>query len=62
MDKKQVKSNAKLRLNYFSVKFYVLAVVFRQQISKNQQFCLKLLVGFCQPNTTASMETFTVNN
>ena len=43
MDKKEVKCNAKLYPNYFSVNVYVLAVVFHQQILKNQQFCLKFL-------------------
>ena len=31
----EVKCNVKLRPNYFSVNFSVLAVVFRQQIKKN---------------------------
>ena len=34
MDKKEVKCNAKLRCNEFSVNVSVLAVVFRQQFSK----------------------------
>ena len=34
--------NAELCPNYFSVNVSVLAVVFRQQILKNRQFCLKL--------------------
>ena len=37
-------------ISYFSVSVFVLAVVFRQQISKIRQFCLKLfLLGFA-PN------------
>ena len=35
-----MKYNTKLRLNYFSVNVFVLAVAFRQQIWKNWQFCL----------------------
>ena len=35
-------SNGELCPNYFSVNVSVLAVVFRRQISKNRQFCLKL--------------------
>ena len=38
MDKNEVKCNTKLRSNYFSVNVSVLAIVFRQQISKNRQF------------------------
>ena len=37
--------NAELCPNYFSVNVSVLTVVFRRQILKNQQFCLKI-VGF----------------
>ena len=44
MNKWEMKSNAKLRSNNFSVKVSVLAVVFRRQISKNRQFWLKLSV------------------
>ena len=33
-DKWEVKCNAKLRPNYFSVNVFILALVFRQQISK----------------------------
>ena len=43
MGKWEVKCNVKLRPNYFSVNVSVLAVVFRPQISKDWQFCLKLL-------------------
>ena len=42
MDKKEVKCNAKLRRNEFSVNVSVLAVVFRQQFSKNRQFQAQL--------------------
>ena len=42
--KREVKYNAKLRPNYFSVHVSVLAVVFRQPISKNRHFCLKMSV------------------
>ena len=44
MDKKEVKCNAKLRCNEFSVNVFVLAVVFRQQFSKNRQFWLRLSI------------------
>ena len=44
MDKHKVKGNAKLRLSYLSVNISVLAVAFRQQISKTQQFQAKLSV------------------
>ena len=44
MDKNEVKCNTKLRSNYFSVNVSVLAIVFRRQISKNQQFQGKLSV------------------
>ena len=36
--------NAELCSNYFSVSVSLLAVLFRGQISKNRQFCLKLFV------------------
>ena len=42
--KREVKYNAKLRPNYFFVHVSVLAVVFRQPISKNRRFCLKMSV------------------
>ena len=42
--KREVKYNAKLRPNYFSVHVSVLTVVFRQPISKNRHFCLKMSV------------------
>ena len=44
MDKNEVNCNAKLRSNYFSVNVFLLAIVFRQQILKNQKFQAKLLV------------------
>ena len=44
MNKWEMKSNAKLRSNNFSVKVSVLAVVFRRQTSKSQQFQAKLSV------------------
>ena len=44
MDKQEVKCNANLRSNYFSVDVSVLAVVFRRQIQKNRQFCLKVFL------------------
>ena len=39
-----MKCNAKLRSNYFPVKFSVLAVAFRRQVSKNRQYPAKLSV------------------
>ena len=42
MDKKEVKYNAKLRPDDFSVVVFVVDVVFRQQISKNRQSQAKL--------------------
>ena len=41
-----MKCNVKLHPNYFSVKVSVVAVIFRQQIFKNQQFQAKLSVFF----------------
>ena len=43
MDNGEVKFNVKLCSKYFSVNVSTLAVVFRPQISKDWQFCLKLL-------------------
>ena len=40
--KEDVKGNANFCSNYFSVNVSVLAVVFRQQIKKPQQFHIKL--------------------
>ena len=55
-----MKCNAKLRPDYFSVNVFVLAIAFRQQISNNKQFFLKLSAFLISPqNTTASVETFT---
>ena len=55
-----MKSNVRLRSDFFFVNVFVLAVVFRQEISRNQQFGAKLLVSeICRQNTTASTETFT---
>ena len=42
MDKLEVKYNVKLCPNYFPVNISVLAVVFRRQFLKNQQFQAKL--------------------
>ena len=59
MDKKEVKCNEKLRRNKFSVNVSVLAVVFRQQFSKNRQFQAQLsFFEICWRNTIAKMETF----
>ena len=55
--------NTELCPNCFSVNVSVLALVFRQQILKNDN--LRQNCWFfenCQWNTTASMETFTENN
>ena len=63
MDKWEIRCNAELCPHYFSVNVSVLAVVFRQQIYKNQQFCLKFS-GFLKllvKNTRASTEMFTEN-
>ena len=55
-----MKCNGKLCPDYFSVNVFALAVVFCREISKNQQFYLKLSVfGVCWQNTTASKEIFT---
>ena len=45
MDKNEVKCNAKLHSDYFSLNFSVLAIVFRRQISKSRQISGKI-VGF----------------
>ena len=42
MDKWEVECNVKLHPNYFSTNVSLIAVVFREQISKNQQFYAKL--------------------
>ena len=44
MDKKEVICNAELCPKYFYVDVFVLAVVFRQQFSKNRQFWLRLSI------------------
>ena len=55
--------NAELCPNYFSVNVSVLAVVFRQQFSKNRQFWLTMSVFWkLLANTTPSTETFTENS
>ena len=44
MDKWEVKCNAKLCSDYFSVNVFVPAAVFRRQILKNRQFQAQLSV------------------
>ena len=51
MDKKEVKCNAKLRPNYFSVNVSVLAVVFHGEFSKNQQIQPKLSIFLIKYNS-----------
>ena len=46
MDKQELKCNAKLPLNCFSVNVSVLGVVFCRQISKSRQFQAKLSIFF----------------
>ena len=48
MDKYEVKFNAKLRPNFFSVNVTLLAVVFGRQISQNRLFYMK----FCPHSKT----------
>ena len=45
LEEQEVKCNAQLCPNYFSVNVSVLAVVFHRQLSRNRQFQAKLL-GF----------------
>ena len=60
IDTQEVKCNAKLRPNYFSVKVSVLAVAFHQKISSTNNFRKKCrFFKICRQNTTASTETFT---
>ena len=52
--------NAEVCPNYFPENTSVPAVVFRRQISKHRQFCLKLSsFENCRQNTAASTKTFT---
>ena len=68
MDKQEVKCNAKLRFDYFSVNVSVLAVVFRQQILKNltisgkviDAFFEKVLNLFCQGQEQACYAVFNI--
>ena len=50
MDKNEVKCNAKLRSNYFSLNVSILAIIFCQKISKNRQFQAKLWVFWNLPS------------
>ena len=60
IDTQEVKCNAKLRPNYFSVKVSVLAVSFHRKISSTNNFRKNCpFFKICRQNTTASTETFT---